>query len=187
MASYAYTFTSGDTVTPTKLNNARTVSEIQTADISDAQITNAKLAANVAGNGPAFHAYAGTTTSLSPAAFAKVNLNAEVYDTNSNFASSRFTATVAGYYQFSGGVGVSAGALQLLAALTKNSPSSTQLGSVSFYGGYQNVLTYASSVSGLMFLAVGDYVELFGYADANATIQALSTTTYMTGCLVRAA
>jgi hypothetical protein len=46
MASYAYTFTSGDTVTPTKLNNARTVSAIQTADISDAQITEAKLAAN---------------------------------------------------------------------------------------------------------------------------------------------
>ncbi len=44
MASYAYTFTSGDTVTPTKLNNARTVSAIQTADISDAQITEAKLA-----------------------------------------------------------------------------------------------------------------------------------------------
>jgi microcystin-dependent protein len=46
MASYAYTFTSGDTVTPTKLNNARTVSAIQTADISDAQITEAKLAAS---------------------------------------------------------------------------------------------------------------------------------------------
>jgi hypothetical protein len=46
MATYAYTFTSGDTVTPTKLNNARTVSAIVTADISDAQITAAKLASN---------------------------------------------------------------------------------------------------------------------------------------------
>jgi microcystin-dependent protein len=46
MASYAYTFTSGDTVTPTKLNNARTVSAIQTADISNAQITESLLAAN---------------------------------------------------------------------------------------------------------------------------------------------
>lgn len=44
MATYGYTFTSGDTVTPTKLNNARTVSAIQTADISDAQITTDKLA-----------------------------------------------------------------------------------------------------------------------------------------------
>jgi hypothetical protein len=46
MASYGYTFNSGDGVTPTRLNAARTVSAIQTADISDAQITAAKLASN---------------------------------------------------------------------------------------------------------------------------------------------
>jgi microcystin-dependent protein len=45
MASYAYTFTSGDTVTPTKLNNARTISDIVDADIkSDAAIAGSKLA-----------------------------------------------------------------------------------------------------------------------------------------------
>jgi hypothetical protein len=45
MASYAHTFTSGDTVTPTKLNNARTVSDIVNADIkSDAAIAGSKLA-----------------------------------------------------------------------------------------------------------------------------------------------
>jgi microcystin-dependent protein len=48
MASYAYTFQNGDVVTPAKLNAARTVSAIQTADISDSQITTAKIAdANV--------------------------------------------------------------------------------------------------------------------------------------------
>jgi hypothetical protein len=40
MASYAYTFSSGDTVTPTKLNNARTVSEIVNADIGAAAAIN---------------------------------------------------------------------------------------------------------------------------------------------------
>jgi hypothetical protein len=45
MASYAYTFTSGDTVTPTKLNSARTVSDIVNADIkSDAAIAGTKIA-----------------------------------------------------------------------------------------------------------------------------------------------
>jgi hypothetical protein len=45
MASYNYTFTSGDTVTPTKLNSARTVSEIVNADVkSDAAIAGTKLA-----------------------------------------------------------------------------------------------------------------------------------------------
>lgn len=44
MASYGYTFTSGDTVTPTKLNNARTVSDIVNADISaSAAIAYSKL------------------------------------------------------------------------------------------------------------------------------------------------
>jgi hypothetical protein len=47
MASYNYTFTSGDTVTPTKLNNARTVSDIVNADIkSDAAIAGTKIAPN---------------------------------------------------------------------------------------------------------------------------------------------
>jgi hypothetical protein len=47
MASYNYTFASGDTVTPTKLNNARTVSEIVNADVkSDAAIAGTKIAPN---------------------------------------------------------------------------------------------------------------------------------------------
>lgn len=47
MASYGYTFTSGDTVTPTKLNNARTVSDIVNADIkSDAAIAGTKIDTN---------------------------------------------------------------------------------------------------------------------------------------------
>ena len=35
MATYGHTFTSGDTLTPTKLNAARTVTEIVNADIND--------------------------------------------------------------------------------------------------------------------------------------------------------
>ena len=47
MASYSYTFTSGDSVTPTKLNSARTVSDIVNADIkSDAAIAGTKIAPN---------------------------------------------------------------------------------------------------------------------------------------------
>lgn len=44
MASYGYTFQNGDVVTPAKLNDARTISNIQTADIADSQITTAKIA-----------------------------------------------------------------------------------------------------------------------------------------------
>ena len=50
MATYGYTFQSGDGVTPTRLNDARTVSDIVNADIkSDAAITHSKLANITAG------------------------------------------------------------------------------------------------------------------------------------------
>jgi hypothetical protein len=45
MATYGHTFTSGDTLTPTKLNDARTVTDIVNADIkSDAAIAGTKIA-----------------------------------------------------------------------------------------------------------------------------------------------
>ena len=47
MASYQYTFNSGDGVTPTRLNAARTVSEIVNADVSaSAAIAGTKIAPN---------------------------------------------------------------------------------------------------------------------------------------------
>lgn len=50
MASYAHTFVSGETVTPAKLNNARTVSDIVNADVSaSAAIAHTKLASIPAG------------------------------------------------------------------------------------------------------------------------------------------
>jgi len=51
-------------------------------------------------DGPAFSAYAdGTTQTFASATYTKVLFQTEEFDTNSNFASSRFTPTVAGYYQ----------------------------------------------------------------------------------------
>lgn len=53
----------------------------------------------VSGNMPAFSAYATTNQSISVSTNTKVTFDIEDFDTNSNFASSRFTPTVAGYYQ----------------------------------------------------------------------------------------
>jgi hypothetical protein len=55
-------------------------------------------------NGPAFSAYAGSATSLTNGTYVKVLFDTETFDTNNNFASSRFTPTVAGYYQVNCGV-----------------------------------------------------------------------------------
>lgn len=45
-------------------------------------------------NAPAFSAYANASTSLTTSAQTKVNFQVEDFNTNSNFASSRFTPTV---------------------------------------------------------------------------------------------
>jgi hypothetical protein len=51
---------------------------------------------------PIFAATNATSQSVTTATATKVTLGAEIYDSNSNFASSRFTPTVAGYYQING-------------------------------------------------------------------------------------
>jgi hypothetical protein len=57
-------------------------------------------ASTIASTGPAFAAYpSAASTAISNSTWTKATLDTEVYDTNSNFASSRFTPTVAGYYQ----------------------------------------------------------------------------------------
>jgi hypothetical protein len=53
----------------------------------------------VSGNQPAFSAYTTTTQAISQSTWTKVNFPSEDFDTANNFASNRFTPTVAGYYQ----------------------------------------------------------------------------------------
>jgi len=64
----------------------------------------AGLGTNVVGNGPAFSAYATATQSISNSTATKVVYDTEDFDTNTNFASNRFTPTVAGYYQINVGL-----------------------------------------------------------------------------------
>jgi uncharacterized protein YjbI with pentapeptide repeats len=160
-------------------------SNVTTAKIADANITQAKLASNVVGNGPAFKAYASTQTTLPPNGFTKIILDAESFDTNSNFNSSRFTPTVAGYYQINATFSTtSANSLGLLASIWKN-------GSGYAYGsGQVNATAVRSTVSDVVYLnGSTDYVELFGFHGSSFNIfsQAESATTFMSGCLIRSA
>jgi hypothetical protein len=196
MASYAYQFTSGDTVTPTKLNDARTISNIVNADISatadiagskleNATVAQAKLAANVAGNGPTFRAHAGTATTLTNNGFTKIALGSEGWDTGAFFdtSTSRFTPTVAGYYWFNAAIQVAAGADLFNAILYKN-------GAAAAYGIQSNAVAYRVTVSDLIYLnGSTDYVELFGYqfSGTTKTTGTGAENTYLSGCLIRAA
>ena len=147
--------------------------------------------AMVSGNMPAFSAYASTSQSISINTTTKVTLDTETFDTNNNFASSRFTPTVAGYYQINAkirGVSTSNGMNLLLVNIYKNGASncSTQFN--------VNAPVYAQEcgVSTLVYLnGSTDYIELYGtiYGTGTPTFNFVdsSVTSSMSGVLVRAA
>jgi hypothetical protein len=142
----------------------------------------AGLAANVTGNGPAFSAYASAQSSaITTAVDTKVLFDTEIFDTNSNFASSRFTPTVAGYYQINATVRFNgtftAGGLILF----KNG---TGLGYLE--NGTGNFVTGSS----LQYMdGSTDYLEI--YVNMTGTSLTVSNnninTSYFNGVLVRAA
>jgi hypothetical protein len=148
-----------------------------------ASIPQAALAAGVAGNGPAFSAYLGTNQSLTAATFTKLQINTEEFDTNSNYDTStyRFTPTVAGYYQVSGGFSLTAQGVPFI-AVYKNG-ARWKDGQYTF-----NSNSFIVSMSCLVYLnGSTDYVELYGRTEANATVSSGSNNTWFQGVMVRSA
>lgn len=156
---------------------------ITTAKIAPGAVVQADLAANVAGNGPAFHAtFTGTSV------FATVNTEMaasnEAFDTASAYSTStgRFTPQVAGYYQFNatvsaGASGVGGLGLQIL----KNSGTAFGL---SFFGVSDTSTYKAITTSAVVFLnGSTDYVSVYAYV-ANGSMTA---TGYFSGALIRSA
>lgn len=151
---------------------------LTSADISDAAITADKLASSsvtqpkvnsgVAGTGPAFSAShnTGGDQSVSANTWTKALFETEDWDTNNNYSSSRFTPTVAGYYQISASVYAGAGVLQV--RVYKNGSVWRQVGqsyiagNASICGG--STLVYCNGST--------DYVEIYA---------STSTTSFYTG------
>jgi hypothetical protein len=134
-------------------------------------------------NGPAFSAYAGSGTTVATATFTKINFDTEEFDTNSNFASSRFTPTVAGYYQISSGItggGGTTGTNNLI-MIYKNG-SWYRTGSTSVGGTY-------FSISNLVYLnGSTDYVEIYLFQNSGLNFTTGTTVTNsFAGVLVRSA
>jgi hypothetical protein len=104
------------------INGDGTITGLTAGGLPDATITQPELAANVAGNGPAFSAYKSSSQSVTTNVFTKITFDTEEFDTNSNFASSTFQPTVAGYYQVNALVYLQAsgGMVRVLATLYKN-------------------------------------------------------------------
>ena len=141
--------------------------------------------AMVSGNMPAFSAYASAGTSLSNATFTKINYATENFDTNNNFASSRFTPTVAGYYQISAGtrLGLITASIVVI-NLWKNGSGGTAGSSCGVSSGYVypsiSTLVYANGST--------DYFEIYCYQNTGGSTTSDAGNDYtFTGVLVRGA
>jgi hypothetical protein len=134
----------------------------------------------VSGNMPAFSVYLSADQTVTSNVATKVAYDTEEFDTNNNFASNRFTPTVAGYYQFnaafSTGSAIAAGIF-----LYKN-------GSSFKTGNYNNATVVNTAVSALIYMnGSTDYVEVYAGIGANSTLGSGATNTYFQASMVRSA
>jgi hypothetical protein len=144
----------------------------------------------VSGNMPTFSAYATGSQSISNATATKVLFQGEYWDTNSNFASSTFTPTVAGYYQINAGIGYgvnTTGERQL--AVYKNGSewkrgTDTAPATAGPYELNVSCLVYCNGST--------DYVEIYNYQNSGSSVNiggggGYIPATYFDGCMVRSA
>jgi hypothetical protein len=135
----------------------------------------------VAGNGPAFSVNNSGTQSISSDTSTVIVFNTEVFDTNSNFASNRFTPTVAGYYQLNCSVYWGSGTGSFVNIyINKNGSGLIELardtGSSGVIGGSALVQCNGST----------DYIELIVYsASGTCTLGYGSSSVNFSGCLAR--
>jgi len=140
----------------------------------------------VSGNMPAFSAYLSSPQTVSANVLTKITFDTEDFDTNNNFASNRFTPTVAGYYSFVFGV----------------SPRSvvTACGVRLFKNGGEYIVgnDFATNCNNVNASAIiycngsTDYVEAYAYVSTgdfygHAANSSYPRYTYFQGCLVRSA
>jgi len=171
------------------INASTTSGLVMSSDLSgNLQFQNNGVNLPMGGVAPAFSAYAGSNQVITSATYTKLQIQTEEFDTNSNYDTTnyRFTPTVAGYYQVSGGMGwFSAGTMSIeFVVVYKNGVAFKNLN-------YFNLNTNGViNGSTLIYLnGTTDYVELYGYVSSTSTItvQGVQPQTYFQACLVRGA
>ena len=158
---------------------------VPTNTASNFTVTVPAKTGTMAMDGPAFSAYKSGNQNITSATYTKVTFDVEDFDTNSNFASSTFTPTVAGYYQINAGVyGIGTSTTYVQASIYKN--GTTFKNTLSASQSSTNATGFISSVVYLN--GTTDYVEI--YASVNGTspqIQGPVQNTYFNGAMVRSA
>lgn len=156
---------------------------------STAGVSQAMLASGVAGNGPAFSAYLGSTQTISTSVWTKAQFNTEFFDTNSNYDTTnyRFTPTVAGYYAVNYCLAFTVGAATgLYAGIYKNG---SRIRYVTAYGGTNALDDWTNFGSSLLYMnGTTDYIECWGLQVSGSPAFAGGTeTSWFEASLVRAA
>jgi hypothetical protein len=138
----------------------------------------------VSGNMPAFGAFANTTTAISAGTRTKITFATELFDTNSNFASSTFTPTVAGYYQINLSFQEANNVSTILQAeLYKNGATYATGGYVGTAGTF-----YIAAVSVIVYMnGSTDYLEGYCFSSASTSVGGGVNSNWFNGSLVRAA
>jgi hypothetical protein len=172
------------------VNGDGNITGLTTGGLPDASITQADLAANVVGNGPSFSAYLSSSGgSISSTTFTKVLFDAELWDTHSNFASSRFTPTVAGYYQINAAYQISGAApgFLLIAKNGSDGTAGSKRGAWLSNANFQDM-----HVSGLVYCnGTTDYIEIFLYQTSGGSVtpqgNSQGSISWFDGTLIKAA
>ena len=146
-------------------------------------VPNATGTVMVSGNMPAFSAYATSNQSIPATTNTKITFDSEEFDTNNNFASSRFTPTVAGYYFCTATVRGNAGNNELNLGIWRNGGggSNAKQGTILSSGSTGTTCTAMFYMNGS-----SDYLEVYLYAGASCTTSGNQSSSYFQGTLVRA-
>jgi hypothetical protein len=144
-------------------------------------------------NGPAFSAYANATLqTITSGSQQKVLFQTEEFDTNNNYASSRFTPTVEGYYQLNAEVRLdgATGTGEMMIVIWKNgagykrgtNQQGTQI-AANFWAMQVSSVVYANGTT--------DYFEIYVQqgSGGNVTVTAVNdpAITWFNGCMIRGA
>lgn len=148
---------------------------------------------NQAVNGPAFAAGqdpAATAQTISSGSQQKITFTLEEFDTHGCFANSRFTPTIAGYYQLNSSVrfdGGGTGTGETMITIWKNgseyhrgwNASGTELASGGWFSMQVSTVAYANGA--------GDYFEVYlqQTSGANRTITRGANISWFNGCMLR--
>lgn len=145
---------------------------------------------NQAVNGPTFRAYIGSGQTVTSGTQQKVTFNSETFDTNGNFASSTFTPTVSGYYQFNATVRLdgTSGTGECMIILYKNGTEYARGTNES--GTVQGSSFWSMQVSDVAFAnGTTDNFEIYVQqtSGGNCTTTAGSAISYFSGSMIRGA